>query len=513
MNLKDNQNFLTKKKLSIPVLNKDEQRWDMFLNKLKNNLPFVLQNNKKVNINNSKEIIKNIIDINGKLDKEKITQYLKPQNRYVPIFKTDNGNYKMNQFHKTPDFGGGSGTSLGTVNARIYETIQSLFFSLRQYLGRDIKYSDLPLLYKENILDYSNLTEHEKIRLSIYNHINSTVEINKKDLKYFENKGWVYTYIKTANKLYDTLNENKNYTFYHAYYGKGISDALYKAFNRSIKNINIENNITISMSRWNPSDIWIVETDLIQHIISELDKVNDMTHLNVIVDSMFENNILVGISLKKIPFNKEIQLIISKTLHTEFIYDYSTTSSGEFDTLTVRIHSKSYSWLGDKRKETLDTRIYTGKGESNIFAEIKGSVSKYGKSSLTYINSILNRLDITPIPVHQNINLTNDELKIEIIKLYNTIPRLQKVNSVTLRFNIEDTRSKLISKYQSLLFVNKLEQFKNKPHKRGLFNWLKFLFNKKSSITNYIIKEIFYYAYSMGGELFNSSKFYRIKTQ
>jgi len=308
------------------------------------------------------------------------------------------------------------------------------------------------------------------------------------------------------------ININKQYVFHHAFSGEGVADAIYRAFKRCINSINIDNKINISMPRWNPSDIWAVEVDMEQDIISVLNSCKDMIELNTVMDSLFDKQFLVGISLKKIPTNREIQLIINKTLHTNFTYGYSSTSKGEFDTLTVQIHSKSYSWLGHKRDETIDSRIFSGTQEGNIFLEIKGSVSKYGKSSLNYINFVLNRVKIETIPTYKNITLSNEELRKEIERLYKSIPNLDKVNSSTLKYNIKDIRSKLISKYQSLLLIDKLEKYKIKPYNKSLFGRLKFLFNKKSSVTNYIIKEIFYYAYSMGGELFDNCKFYRIKT-
>lgn len=512
MNLKNYRNFLTEKKLNIPELNKEEQRWNTFLTKLKNNSPFIAQDIGEVNVTNPEEIIQSITDEEGILDMDKVYQFLRPRNRYVPVIKTDNGDYKLNQFHKTVEFGGGTGTSLGTVNARTYETIQALFFSLRQYLGRDIEPSDLHLLYKDTIQNDGELSIHEHERQKIFKHVKSKKEILRDDLKFFENKGWIYTYIKTANELYNSLNKDKTYTFHHAYSGEGIADSVYRAFIKNIKNINKEHKVRISMSRWNPADIWAVETDLEQDIISVLDDTQDITQLNVVMDSLFDDNFLVGISLKKIPFDRDIQLIVSKTLHTNFTYDYSTTSKGEFDTLTVQIHSKSFSWLGNKREETLDVRIYSGKEEGNIFLEVRGSASKYGKASLTYVNSVLNRVNIDPIPHYKDINLTDDELKTKITEYYNTIPRLIKLNTTSKRFNIENIRSKLISKYQSLILIDKLEQYRNKPYKTSLFNRIKFFFNNKLSVTNYVIKEIFYYAYSMGGELFDNVKFYRIKT-
>jgi hypothetical protein len=502
--------MLTKKKLTIPELNKENKRWETFLNKLKNDSPFIIQNEGEVIVTNPHEIIKNITNSDGNIGNENVVSFLRPKNRYSPVIKTNKGNFKLNQFNKTIEFGGGTGSSLGTINARIYETIQAIFFSLRQYLGRDIEPSDLHLLYQDNINNVDSLSDSNL--KEILSNVKSRKSITIDDLKYFENKGWIYTYIKTANVFYNSLNKDKKYIFHHAYSGEGIADAIYEAFARCIKPINKENNIRVSMSRWNPSDIWAVDADMEKEIIEVLNDCKDMIHLNTIIDSLFEQNYFIGISLKKIPFDREIQLIVSKTLHTNFIYDYTSASKDEFDTMTVQIHSKSFSWLGHKRKESLESRIFTGKYESNILLEINGSVSKYGKSSLIYINHVLNKLGVGSIPTYKDIKLSDDQLRYEIKRLYKKIPNLYKVSAVSNKFNIEDIRSKLISKYQSLLLIEKLEKFKKKPYNKSLLGRLKFLFNRKLSMTNYIIKEIFYYGYSMGGDLFDTCKFYRIKT-
>lgn len=511
MKIKKYDGYLSEMKLTIPELNKEESRWNMFLFKLKNNSNFVLHDGTEVTITNSEEIITNITNDKGKLDIDKVISFLKPHNRYAPVIKTNNGDYKLNQFHKTAEFGGGAGASLGTVNARTYETIQALFFSLRQYLGRDIVPGDLYLLYTETSETSDLDRNYQDTKEKIYQYVKSTKKIHRNDLKFFEDKGWIYTYIKTANEFYKTLNQNKHYTFYHAYQGTGIADTVYKAFRRCIKNINKENKVRISMPRWNPSDIWAVETHMENDIIQVLNEVKNIVELNIVMDSFFDSNYFVGISLKKIPIDREIELIISKKLHTNFTYDFTSTSKGPFDTLTVQIHSKSYSWLGHRRPEIIDARIYSGKENANMFLEVKGSASKYGKASLTFINSILRRVKIEPIPVWQDINLTEEELKLEIVKLYKTIPHLQKWVH-TGGENISDIRSKLVSKYQALLLIKKLEKYKKRPLKSGLFNRIKFMFNRQLNLTNYIIKEFFYYAYSMGGELFDNTEFYRIRT-
>jgi len=514
MKLENYKSFLTEKKLSIPELNKDEARWDMFLSKLKNNSPFIYDNGTEVIVENPEEIIDSITDINGNLDMDKIKEYLRPKNRYSPVIKTNNGDVKLNQFHKTEEFGGGTGSSLGSVNARTYETTQAIFFSLRQYLGRDVEPGDIHLLYTEtNEVQPENDINTSDDKSAILKDVHSTKEITRDDLKFFEDKGWIYTYIKTANELFRSLDNSKHYSFYHAYVGHSIADELYEAYKRAFKNINKDNKVRISMSRWNPSDLWVVETNYEKALIDILNQTEDIIELNAVMDKCFKENYLVGISLKKIPFGKNIELIISKTLHPNFRYDYTSVSENPLDTLTVQIHSTSMSELYlHKRNETLDTRIYSGKQEDNIFLEVKGSASKYGKASLNYINYILKKVKIEPIPTYKEIDLTDEQLRRIIRRFYQTIPNLKLKHSRSDKWYIGNTRSKLISKYQSLMLVDKLERYKKNPYKRSIFGRLKFLFNKNLNVTNHVIKEIFYYAYSMGGDLFDNTMFYRIRT-
>jgi len=516
MKLKTYSNFLVEKKLSIPELSKDEIRWATFLMKLQNNSPFIYNKGEEVIVQNPEEIINKITDDDGVLDMDKVVDFLRPKNRYSTVIKTNKGDIKLNQFIKTEEFGGGSGTSLGSVNAKTYETIQAIFFSMRQYLGREIGPGDIHLLYEDNRTVQPDDPDTTDDRLAILKDVYSKKKITREDLKFFEDKGWIYTYIVTANKLFNSLDENKHYSFYHAFVGHGIADQLYRSFKKAIKNINEENNVRISFSRWNPSDLWVVETSYENDLINVLKGADDIVELNAIVDKCFTENYLVGISLKKIPFGRDIDLIISKTLHPNFHYNYASVSENPFDTLTVQIHSTSMAEMTGfhKRKETLDTRIYSGKEENNIFLEVKGSASKHGKASLKYINSRLVKAKIEPIPLYQDIDLTDEQLRRRIKRFYETIPNLKKKPSRShTRWNIKHTRSKLISKYQSLMLVDRLERYKNKPYRKGIFRRLRFLFNKNLNLSNYIIKEIFYYAYSMGGELFDNTMFYRIRTK
>lgn len=504
MIIKNYKEFLFEKQLTIPELNKDIQRWNSFLNKLKKNDIFELEDGSEVKILNSKEIIDNITDKDGNIDIEKINNYFKSNRRYLPVIKTDKGDMKLTDFKKTIEFGGGSGSSLGTEKARIYETIQSLYFSLIQKEKRYLQIKDIHNLF----IDYAD--NFDMVNDELQHHIRSNKVVNVDDVTYFD--GWTYTYIKTSNEFYNELDKNKTYIFYHSFFDGGVSNSIKDAFNRCIKSVNKEVGLRINISKWNPSDIWAVNSKLETEIINNISECENITDLNTVMDSYFDNKDLLGISLKKLPVDSDINLIINKNIGTKFEYDYTSTSKEELGSMSIMIHAKSYSDIQIRRKEKLEVRTFNSRTGQDISFEVVGETSKYGKTNINYVNYILNKFNIGNIPHYNNIKLNDDELIEEINILYNTIPNLEKTETRSKNYNIEDNRNKLVSKYQSLIFAKILEENKKRPAKTGLLNKIIFKLNKKLSISDYIMKQIFSYAYSMGGELFENTKFYRIKT-
>ena len=100
-------------------------------------------------------------------------------------------------------------------------------------------------------------------------------------------------------------------------------------------------------------------------------------------------------------------------------------------------------------------------------------------------------------------HITNDEIVDKINKIYDSM--IDNLNYTTIKtdtYDINGKRSKLISKYQSLKLVEILENNKNITHDTLL----------GTSVSDFIIKEIFYYGYSMGNDLFGNTKYFRIRT-
>lgn len=475
--------------LTIPVLNKDTKRWINFFNNIKNGEKLTLNTEKgrNVKIKNNKEILKSITT-DDELDINKAINYFMVKKRYQPVINTSYGLRKLNDFMKTVDYGSSTGSSLGTNQTRVNETLQLYFLSLRQQLGRELVIEDA---------DNFNL---DKSRINV----KSTRKIIKQDIKNFDT--WKYTYIKTTNKFFNYIDTQKSYIFYHVYYNEGITKEIHKMFNILIKQVKKENklNFNISSSRWNPSDFYAVSSTLENTILNHIKNSQTLSQLNEVMDYHFDNRDLVGLSLKKIPENKEIDFIVNKQDRPLFEYTKSVTSNISLNSMSVYIKGKSQSIFDSNRIESLVSRIFTGDKESNINLEIRGDTSMYGKISFNYINYVLSLVNINTIDDYRDMkHITNDEIVDKINKIYDSM--IDNLNYTTIKtdtYDINGKRSKLISKYQSLKLVEILENNKNITHDTLL----------GTSVSDFIIKEIFYYGYSMGNDLFGNTKYFRIRT-
>lgn len=472
--------------LTLGVLNKDETRWNNLYTNLMNGILTINSGKgRNLTILNNKYILKSITT-NNELDIKKAINLFVINNRYQKVIKTHFGMKKLNDFMKTVDYGSTSGSSLGTNQTRVNETLQLHFLSLRQRLGRPLTIKDTNSFIIDN-----NLKD-----------VKSTRKIIKQDIKNFNT--WKYTYIRTANEFFNIIDNNKTYTFHHAYNDSGISKVIRNKFKELIKIVKDNNNLsfTITPSRWNPSDLFVISNNMENIILNHIERASTLNELNRIMDFYFDNHDLIGLSLKKLPIGDKFKFIINKTDRPTFNYKKSSTSYYGLDSMSVYIKAKSQSMFDPNRKEYLTSRIFTGKKISNINLEIKGSTSMYGKITLNYINYVLSQVNINPIEDCNDIKLSNVELSNIICNLTKNIPNMDYTNSCVTIYDIENKRSKLISKYQSLKLVEILEKNKNKIKDTLL----------GTSVSDYIIKEIFYYGYSMGNDLFDNTKYFRIRT-
>lgn len=503
--------ILLERKLNIELLSRPDKEiwWDNFIKKLSNNEPFFMDEWKEITISNSQEIIDSIVDTEtSKVDKQKAYDFFTKTGKKGGLYKknieTTNGEFiSLKNLERTKEFGSSGGSSAGTKKTRINETIQSIYLSIRQKKGENI--------IKEDIINFIEEFKNDTpYALSIYKKIGTNVRLNIEDLD--AERGWMDTHLTIANEMFNNyLDEDYNYNFYQSFYDdpNSVPSALKHKFYDIIKE---ETKLKIDISKWNPSDIFIVCNKEEYDIIESINNCENIEDLNNLMDGCFNDKQVIGISLKKINQSKDVIFLINKEEETLFKYSYSTSSASPMSSMSINIYADAKSTIPTDEEQILTSRIFTDKKESNIVLEIKGKSTKYGKVSLSYLNKTLLDVGIEPIPTYKDKNiqkLSNDEIIDAINKYYGTL-KLGKTYTRTNKYDISNTRSKLISKLQSLILVDKLEKNKNVRYIRSGFINKIISYFKRTNKSDYVIKQLFYYAYAMGNEIFDNCKYIRI---
>lgn len=481
-------------KLSLFELIKQDKdgvfKGNVLIQRLKNNEPLYTSLTRKVEILNPQEVIDNIIDSRGKYSPYKASKFFKRGNRYVPVFQTKDGYIRLNDIYRTRTFGSSGGSSMGTVGTRLNECIQSLFISLRQFKGENLT---------EN--DYDNIIQYEDDKTVVNEQLlpNLRIPVLLNEYIMFDFSNWFHTYTQIANELFTNLDSSKTYTIYHAFYNGGLVKTIRDKFQQLVKEESITFKVT--MSRWNPSDIYLVDSSMDESITKEILNCSSLDEMNMIMDTHFDSKELISVNIKKVNETDTAELIVTKDESPKFKYTYSTVSEDPFESMTVYVNAVSDFSLTDE-KEKLEVRIFSGVRESNVFLEIKGKSGKFGKINIKYLNHILKGLDLETLPEYTDLQSYDyEELINKIDKMYHKLEgKVEYTKPIGGGKTITSHRSKLISKYQSLLLVMLLEE--NKEVRKY----------RRQTVSDYILTKMFYYGYSLKNDFFETCKYYRVKT-
>ncbi len=509
-------------------------RGQKFVQRLKkgNDQNFTILKNEKppeikdVDFINADEVVDNITSDGGQYNKEKSKQFFTKSGRYQEVLKDEDGKvYKLKDIKKDVEFGSGKGSSLGLDETRLVESIQCLFFSLRQFLKRIIIEDDIKEFFDEFELDENGkILEVGDIKSEILLRVNIPIVIDVKTLLNSLNadkKHWVNTFIDTSNALYDQkiqlikakkysdkrtiLLPQKTYDFHQI---GSKNSKLVEAIDAGYKNPMTEG---IPISKWAPSDVWAVSSVIEGEVVNELRGCADVKELNEIVNLRFRERNLVGISLKKVGGKESIKLIVNKlTTPPNFEFNRVVTSTGAFDSLGVRLEAKVSGEFAIKQKETLYLRSFGGKNKnSSISGEIDGAHSKFGKIGLGWINLILNESGVSGdelIPnvtqINKDVSLTDDVLKGEIRTMNDMIPRPDKVRVTQKSIS---GRAALISKYQALRFAVLMHRLSESG---AIFTDDET--GEKMLVVDKVTQDIFYYALAIKNYVFECPMYVRI---
>lgn len=485
--------------LNLKELEKDSKdggkRGDVLVKKIQNDDELKTNKNgvkKDIIAQNSDEILPQITDDEGNYDPESAKDYfLKSFNRYrEDAIKGDDGNdYKLNDLEKTSDFGSTKGSGLGTIDTRYVEAIQCLFFAYRQRERKTLEVNDVSKLL--------NLNERTFERLKNFIDIGD-IKIDKEIISKFAGE-WTSTFIKVANVIYEPGTANsgfKNdllidpkrlYKFCQLSTNKGVVKAIKDKF--------FKNEKKISMAKWNPSDVWAIDLYTHDIIIKKINDCDTLADLNNLINELFDQKKLIGISLKKVSKDEKVKLIVNKmTKIPRYKFESVRVSEDSLSTIGLKLTAHRYSEEFGEAYEDRTVRSFGGPDKSrNISGEVEGKMAGHGKISLTQINKILSDLGVETVTsatsekyYDENLSSWTDEELINEIEAINRkiIRKYSDITSPSSK-KTKMTRARLVSKYQSLFLAWILMENQNVPY------------NQLYSVSDKIVGLMFQYALSI----------------
>lgn len=447
-------------KLNLQELEKDSpkgegKRGDVLVSKIENEEELKAKS-KNIVVQNKEEVIGSITNDDGYYDNDKAKDFFLKVNttRYRDAIEGDDGNnYKLNDIEKTSDFGSSKGSGLGTVDTRYVEAIQCLFFAYRQKKGEALENFDVEKLI--------NLSDRTFERIKRYVDIGDIV-ITKEIIGRFAEK-WKSTFVNIANVIYEPgsvnsgfkndllINPRKRYKFCQISTNEGVVKAVKDTFSKYEK---------VSMAKWNPSDVWAVDMASESLILNSIINCSNLEELNNLINTLFDEKKLIGVSLKKVLNKEVVKLIVNKlTKIPRYKFQSVRVAEDSLSTIGIKISAHRYSEEFGEATEYMTVRAFAGPNKiQNISGEVEGKAARHGKISLTKINKILDDLKIETVPSATRENYYEESLSTwsdeELINEIESINRkiIRKYKNVTIPTSKEATltRSRLISKYQSL---------------------------------------------------------------
>ena len=452
-------------------------------------------------VSNKEEVIRSITK-NSKFDANLAKNFFLKGSRYKKVIHgEDDVDYKLNDIEKTIEFGSSGGSSLGFKETRFVECIQCFFMSFRQSKKRTIEESDL---YNLNDTKFKNIMKSVRIPSDVASYM-SLDFIEKYTIV------WGETFINTANALYDikpvftkdntsddnVLSRSRRYIFYQIGYDGGVTEAIYEKYR------SLPETTGIPISKWTPSDMWAVNAISEYDIIRRISSCETIVDLNNLIDLLFSQKNLRGISLKKIKDIQNVKLIFNKvTPRPKYTFNKVNISTNPFSSIGIKILADRESDYVGAGVEIMDVRTYSGSEQSSdVSGEVLGESARHGKVGLSRINSIISNISksmdisVDLVPTRNQIDgskgyvrMSDEQIKQSILDSYQYLDG--KASKTGRSVDKVDTRSRLISKYQSLKLAEIL--YKNK------------------AFSDKIIQSIFYYAMAIENISFVCPKYVRI---
>jgi hypothetical protein len=324
-------------------------------------------------------------------ESESTKEYFTKSGRYLPVLKDLSGKtWRLNQLKKTTDFGS-SGPGRRTIE---FETIQSIFISIKQIIGNNLPND------KNRIRGLLNkYLEEAKLSVKSKNIDDITLE---DILKYGE--GWMETFIKIPNRIwalrklkrdkqrYPLFDDSRQYMIFNNSYTGG---SPYKKILEKYRYLSTKEKYYINFSKYCPSDICMVDEDLIYEIMSEIDSIETIEELTDFINSKFLEGTMIFISFKKVDTSFKI-LINNETNKKKPVFRLKKILiPGDMRGIGSRIVTTStWKYKDSNRQVEVIDRVSTIDSSDtsklvNIDMEVEGKSSRHGKASFDAIKRII----------------------------------------------------------------------------------------------------------------------------
>ena len=261
---------------------------------------------------------------------------------------------------------GSKGSGGGAAATAIQEAAQCVYAAMRYYCGDKKVYTEEDLKCGMNHVDVGGTKLEDIMGLP---------------------KEWKEGSMKGANEIFEKVGAGK-YKFVR---GDRLLDdgSIKKAFGRVKGQTNLS-----SEDKWNPADIWMVKESEVDSIRKHLDGENTIDCLNNALLQLFNEQKLMGISLKKIEGDARMDIknnqsaAVRKANEKAKFVKYDLTFLSSMDV---------YLYYGPGTFEKFQARNFGGSSKGDWKLELKGKSAAQGKIQGTVLIELLKNAGFTNI--------------------------------------------------------------------------------------------------------------------
>ena len=254
---------------------------------------------------------------------------------------------------------GSKGSGGGAAATAIQEAAQCVYAAMRYYCGDKEVYTEEDLKCGMEHVDVGGTKLEDIMGLP---------------------KEWKEGSMKGANEIFEKVGDGKKYKFVR---GDRLLDdgSIKKAFGRVKGQTNLS-----SEDKWNPADIWMVEESEVDAIKKHLDGENTIDCLNNALLQLFNEQKLMGISLKKIEGKARMDI---KNNQSAAVRKANEKANFQKYDLTFLSSMDVYLYYGPGQFEKFQARNFGGSSKGDWKLELKGKSAAQGKIQGTVLIELL----------------------------------------------------------------------------------------------------------------------------